>query len=555
MRVLIVGGYGVFGGRLAKLLADERRIGLIIAGRSFEKAKAFCEKQLAGAVVRPAQFDRGADPAPQLKALQPHIVVDASGPFQTYGEDGHALVKAAISLGIHYIDLADSSVFVEGIAAFDDFARANRVFCLSGASTLPAVSSAVVRHLAKGLDHLESIEAGIAPSPHARVGGNVVRALCGYAGRPIAVWRGGKAATAYGLTETRRFTIRPPGIAPLPRIVFSLVDVPDARLAPTLWPGIGEVWVGAGPRPALWHGMLRGLARLRRWRLIPPLTPFAGLFAGVRNLFRWGEHRGGMYVRVRGNAGLEAVDRSWHLIAEGDDGPFIPSMAAEALIRRCLAKKPPKVGARAAAEELELSDYDKLFVRRSIATGVREETEATARQYLYRRVLGEAFDWLPRQLKAAHEGAWHMTGTADVERGKGPLAGLVCNLLKLPETAPVVPLTVEFIPIAGGERWKRTFGDTSFFSDQTEGTGAWAGLVKERFGRVTVGLALVVTKGRLDLVVRRWSLFGIPMPLWLAPGGAAFEHVVDGRFAFDVDMRHPLIGRIVRYRGWLAIAS
>jgi hypothetical protein len=29
--------------------------------------------------------------------------------------------------------------------------------------------------------------------------------------------------------------------------------------------------------------------------------------------------------------------RSWHLVAEGDDGPFIPAMAAEAIIRGWLS--------------------------------------------------------------------------------------------------------------------------------------------------------------------------------------------------------------------------
>jgi KR domain. len=38
MKVLILGGYGTFGGRLAQLLADESSATLIIAGRSYEKA-------------------------------------------------------------------------------------------------------------------------------------------------------------------------------------------------------------------------------------------------------------------------------------------------------------------------------------------------------------------------------------------------------------------------------------------------------------------------------------------------------------------------------------
>jgi NAD(P)-dependent dehydrogenase (short-subunit alcohol dehydrogenase family) len=42
LKILILGGYGTFGGRLAQLLADEARLTVVIAGRSRAKAEAFC---------------------------------------------------------------------------------------------------------------------------------------------------------------------------------------------------------------------------------------------------------------------------------------------------------------------------------------------------------------------------------------------------------------------------------------------------------------------------------------------------------------------------------
>ncbi|NYJ11141.1 glutamyl-tRNA reductase [Rhizobium leguminosarum] len=41
LSLLIIGGYGTFGGRLARLLGDESRLRLLIAGRSLEKADDF----------------------------------------------------------------------------------------------------------------------------------------------------------------------------------------------------------------------------------------------------------------------------------------------------------------------------------------------------------------------------------------------------------------------------------------------------------------------------------------------------------------------------------
>jgi hypothetical protein len=44
LKVLILGGYGTFGGRLARLLADEERLILLIAGRSLARAESFCAR-------------------------------------------------------------------------------------------------------------------------------------------------------------------------------------------------------------------------------------------------------------------------------------------------------------------------------------------------------------------------------------------------------------------------------------------------------------------------------------------------------------------------------
>ena len=74
----------------------------------------------------------------------------------------------------------------------------------------------------------------------------------------------------------------------------------------------------------------------------------------------------------------------------------------------------------------------------------------------------------------------------------------------------------------------------------------------ERFGAISVVLALVLDGGRLYLIPRRWCLWGIPMPRLLLPTGASFETEEDNRFCFDVDISAPLIGLIVAYRGALA---
>ena len=175
MNILILGGYGTFGGRLAHLLAGEHRLTLLIAGRSIQKAKKFCESLPYGAQKIPVHFDRDANVEAQIREINPNIVVDAMGPFQVYGEDPYRVVKACMANGVHYVDLADGSDFVKGIRQFDEEARAKDIFVLSGVSSFPVLTAAVVRKLSHDLTCVETITGGIAPSSYAGVGLNVSR--------------------------------------------------------------------------------------------------------------------------------------------------------------------------------------------------------------------------------------------------------------------------------------------------------------------------------------------------------------------------------------------
>lgn len=553
LRILILGGYGTFGGRLAKLLAGEPRLTLLIAGRSQAKAEAFCRELGGAAETVPLAFDRDGDAAARIAAAGADIVVDATGPFQAYGDAPYRVVEACIAAGADYLDLADGADFVAGIGRFDDAARARGVAVLSGVSSFPVLTAAVVRHLARGLAQVGSIEGGIAPSPYAGVGLNVIRAVASYAGQEVRLTRDGAPAAGRALVEARRWTIAPPGRLPLRSTRFSLVDVPDLRLLPALWPGLREIWIGAGPVPAVLHRGLNSLARLVRIGLIPSLRPLAPLFHAIINRLRWGEHRGGMIVIVRGrDAAGQPVERSWHMLAEGDDGPLIPSMAAAAVILRRLQGLHPMPGARAAMSELELADYQPLFAGRAIVSGCREVTAERARQPLYRRALGEAWTALPEPVRAMHDlsGDKRAAGRAEVERGTALMARLAAALIGFPATGGDVPVEVTFRVRDGVETWRRRFAGRSFSSTQQAGRGRSEGLLEERFGPVRVGLALVLDGDRLRLVVRRWSLLGLPLPLAL--GGEAWETAADGRFRFHVEISHPWTGLIVRYRGWLA---
>jgi hypothetical protein len=143
------------------------------------------------------------------------------------------------------------------------------------------------------------------------------------------------------------------------------------------------------------------------------------------------------------------------------------------------------------------------------------------------------------------------TGVGDVECGTGLLARLAALLFGFPRAGRRVPVAVLLRRRRKGEVWRRSFAGRTFSSMLAEGRGHFDGLVVERLGPVAFGFALVVEDGRLRLVLRRWRLLGVTLPLALGPRADAFEFAADGRFHFHVAISHPLAGPIVTYRGWL----
>lgn len=556
MKILVLGGYGIFGGRLCEILAGNPGVTLVVAGRSLPKAQAFSSQLTSAAAIQAIVIDREDDLKSKFTQVQPDLVIDASGPFQNYGNDPYRVVKACVNCQANYMDFADGSDFVNGIHQFDEQAKAQGLYILSGVSSFPVLTAAVVRSLTKGWKQVMSIYGGIAPSPYAVVGENVVRAIAAYAGRRIPIVRAGQQTSGYALTEIKQYTICPPGRMPLHRTRFSLVDVPDLQVLPQLWPDVQEVWMGAGPVPEVLHRMLNGLAWLVRLGFLRSLSPFALVFYRSLKILRWGEHRGGMFVEVSGVDSVgHSITRSWHLLAEGNDGPYIPCFALQALVEQALKGNTPKPGSRPASSDLELDDYEPIFSQRTIYTGERQGDAEKTTLSPIQTVLGNAWSKLPISVQAAHTmtgSARVWSGIANVERGPGLLARITAAIFQFPPARSAIPITVTFDGARSGECWTRDFGGRQFRSTVNAGAGRNEHLIEESFGPFKFGVALVVQKHRLNFVVRSWSFLGLPMRKQWAPFGDTYEHEDAGNFCFHVEIRHPLLGLVVKYVGRLA---
>jgi hypothetical protein len=552
-KLLIIGGYGSFGGRLATILADYGEFTILIGGRSLHKARQFAEKIAGPGTVTPVAFDRNGDVASQIAELAPDLVVDASGPYQAYGERPYRVAEAAIEIGSNYLDLADGTEFVCNIASLDTAAKSKGVFVLAGTSTCPVLTAAVTRVLCADMVDIESVAGGIAPSPYAGMGKSVIRAIAGYAGKPVQRIRDSQLHQSNTFVSKRKFTIAPPGKIPLPPMTFSLLDVPDLKLLGSLGTPVRNTWFGVSTSPPVYHVLLRMLARAVKFGVLPTLSFLSAPMYFFMNNLSWGEHRGGMFVQVRGtDRNGHRSCRSWHLVADGDSGPTVPTLAAAAIVERCLNGNAPEPGARTAMNDLELSDYLPMLNSLNIHTGTRSES-ADNRQPIFRQVLGDAFSDLPAAIRELHNGSGVscFSGNASIRRGTGVLARIVGWLAGFPAASDNIPITVQIDQQGCKETWQRNFDGHTFSSEMSVIGGRLSGLMCERFGPSKFGMALVVEEDVLHYIARRWTFLGIPMPKWMMPRGAMYETVIDGKFVFHVEITLRLIGHVVTYEGWL----
>jgi hypothetical protein len=547
-RILVLGGYGVFGGRLARRLVAAGGIDVIVAGRSLPKAQAFCT--LHGGT--PAALDRDGDLAEALLRLRPCIVVDAAGPFQAYAGDVYRVARAATAAGAHYIDLADDAEFVSGITAVDADAKSAGVTVISGASTVPAISAAVLDALTEGLQSVSVVGSTILPGNRAPRGLSVVQAIVGQAGRPLRMWRGGRWVERPAWGDLERTDLAIDG-RPLGRRYASRIGAPDLILFGDRYKA-RSVTFAAGLELKLMHFGLWALALPARFGLVTSLGKLARpLKWAADRLERFGSDRGGMMVRAIGrNAEGKAIERRWTLIAEACDGPEIPATPAFLLCRKLIetGQSVPR-GATPAVGLLSLAEIEEGLAPLAIRFA---RTDCPAPPLMH-RVLGADAMAMPeawRRLTDIQD-CDHFAGEASVERGTSLLSRLVGRLFGFPEISDRVRVEVTKEKMRHGERWTRRFDGKVFVSHLSRRSRDDHGILRERFGPFSFVMRLRARSGMVEWPVERWAFAGMPMPNGLMPRSQTTEYVDEqGRFRFDVGISVPVAGFLVRYRGWLA---
>lgn len=366
MKVVVLGGTGNFGARICRALAGGEGIDVVVAARELARARAFASELGATAV---SLDSRAADFAQHLRALAPGLVIHTAGPFQ--GQD-YGVALAAAAAGAHYIDLADGRRFVCDFArAVDGAFRLAGRSAVTGASTVPALSSAVVDACCGRFRRLDAIDFCIAPAQRAPRGPATIAGVLSYCGGPVQVWKDGRWQALRGWAEPQLVRF-----ARLRTRRGALCDIPDLELFPARYPGVSEVMFRAALEVAPTQYGFALMAALRRWGLPLGAPRLARLLHQVGKVFDpLGTPDGGMVVRMRGISQEGAsLQLAWNLFAPDHKGPEIPCMAAILLARRLAAGERLGEGATPCMGLLQLEAFVPEFRRWGMVTDLVEES-------------------------------------------------------------------------------------------------------------------------------------------------------------------------------------
>ncbi|MDO7895900.1 saccharopine dehydrogenase family protein [Pseudomonas citrulli] len=352
LRVMVIGGYGNFGSIVCRHLVVAPGIDVVISGRDPHKLlrKADELKALSGKACEHWCGDAmAAGFSSVLDERDIHLVIHTGGPFQG---QSYGIAQSCIKAGVHYCDLSDCRTFVNGIGVLDAQARQAGVAILSGCSSVPSLSAALIDEHRYRFKRIDSIEHGISSS--AKMPGlSTIEGVLAYAGKPIKQLRDGQVHEVPGWQD---LTLR--RMQPLGTRLLSNVDVPDMDIFAQRY-GARTLRFKAGAGLKL-GGVANGLlAQAMKLGWVRDHRPWAARLHRWGTWFeRFGDGKSAMYIDVQGlGVDGQPLSMTVQLTALNDKGPQIPSCAAVALATKIAGGYVPEPGARPCVGEITVDEY------------------------------------------------------------------------------------------------------------------------------------------------------------------------------------------------------
>ncbi len=352
-KVLILGAAGVFGSRICQALV-KANIPVVIAGRqraSLEALQQSIRASYPNAAIEIYAFDIQQGLSNHLQRCAPFIVINTCGPFQL---SDYSVAEACIALGIHYIDLADGRQFVCQIDTLDQAAKQHNCAVISGASTVPGLSSAVLEHYQHEFSSIESLRYGISPGQKAPRGLATTQAILSYLGKPLAPFVGTEHRSAIGWQDLYRQKYPELG-----HRWMANCDVPDLDLLPKRYGITTSIRFSAGMESAALHLGMWALSWVIRSGFPISLLRYAKTLLRISHWFDGlGTSDGGMHMTICGkDANHQPKTVNWFIIIKNGDGPQVPTIPAIVLTKKLLADQFLLRGAMPCVGLVSLPEY------------------------------------------------------------------------------------------------------------------------------------------------------------------------------------------------------
>ncbi|MBE1282603.1 MAG: DUF4166 domain-containing protein [Rhodobacteraceae bacterium] len=157
---------------------------------------------------------------------------------------------------------------------------------------------------------------------------------------------------------------------------------------------------------------------------------------------------------------------------------------------------------------------------------------------------------LPRAVTELHSHSGHYCGLCEIERGRGPFVWMLLWLGRFQRAGEDVPVSLDVRHDGQVWTWHRNFGGhvtASILSHDPQHN-----CVVERMGALKMCLKPVFQGGQIHVSLTRLTVFGLRCPRGFLPVSETTESEdAQKRYHFDVAARLPVLGLLIRYRGWL----
>lgn len=150
--ILIVGGYGEVGGKIAKLLLRSYPNRILIAGRNIEKAKQFCAR--CNQLATPIQMDVS-------KTVNPQQLEGVALVIMCLEQQDTAFTQLCLRKGIMYIDITASYAFLKKLEDLHPIAEQHHSTIVYSVGMAPGLTNLMAMHAAQQLTTIDQLHISI----------------------------------------------------------------------------------------------------------------------------------------------------------------------------------------------------------------------------------------------------------------------------------------------------------------------------------------------------------------------------------------------------------